>query len=92
MRTPSLRSFCVTVLLDIYASAGGVTVSYFEWVQNIQRFSWNEERVRVELRRHLHAAYADLTATAKQQACDLRAAAFSLAVSRVARATELRGL
>jgi glutamate dehydrogenase (NAD(P)+) len=82
----------VTVLPDIYANAGGVTVSYFEWVQNIQQFAWDFGAVQSELRRRMQSAYADLTATAKNHKCDLRAAAFALAVSRVARATELRGL
>jgi glutamate dehydrogenase (NAD(P)+) len=82
----------ITVLPDIYANAGGVTVSYFEWVQNIQGLTWDEARVNDELRRRMRAAYADLLATAKQHACDLRTAAFALAVSRVARATALRGL
>jgi len=69
-----------------------VTVSYFEWVQNIQQYFWEEERVNAELRRKMAEAYRDLTATAKQHDCDLRTAAFTLAVERVARATTLRGL
>jgi glutamate dehydrogenase (NAD(P)+) len=82
----------ITVLPDIYANAGGVTVSYFEWVQNIQGLTWDEAQVNQELHRRMRAAYTDVTATAKQHACDLRTAAFVLAVSRVARATALRGL
>lgn len=87
-----LASRNVVLLPDIYANAGGVTVSYFEWVQNIQGFSWGEARVNRELRRRMRDAYADLTRTAKEHGGDLRAAAFALAVSRVARATVLRGL
>ena len=82
----------ITVVPDIYANAGGVTVSYFEWVQNIQQFSWDEERVNGELRRTMRASWADLTATAKKLGCDLRTAAFALAIGRVARATALRGI
>lgn len=82
----------VVLLPDIYANAGGVTASYFEWVQNIQDFPWDAERVSSELGRRMRAAYADLTAVAREHACDLRAAAFTLALSRVARATALRGL
>lgn len=80
----------ITVLPDIYANAGGVTVSYFEWVQNIQQFSWDESRVNEELRRVMRAAFTDITSSARSLQCDLRTAAFALGIKRVARATALR--
>jgi glutamate dehydrogenase (NAD(P)+) len=82
----------ITVLPDIFANAGGVTVSYMEWVQNIQKYRWDEERVNNELRRIMRLAYTDLRSTQKKYACDLRTAAFALAISRVAITTELRGV
>lgn len=82
----------ITVVPDIFANAGGVIVSYFEWVQNIQQFRWTEERVISELQTQMSQAYKQIRSTAKANRCDMRTAAFELAISRVARATALRGL
>ena len=82
----------VIVLPDIWVNAGGVTVSYFEWAQNIQRFSWDEERITSELARHMREAYATLARVARERKVSLRTAAFIVAIGRVGRATALRGV
>ncbi len=82
----------IVVLPDILANAGGVVVSYFEWVQNIQQFRWKLDRVNTELKSMMAEAYSEVKAVAKSCNCDLRTAAFQLAMSRVAGATALRGL
>ena len=76
----------VIVVPDILANAGGVTVSYFEWAQNIQQFRWEHDRVNSELAKIMRRAYQDVNALAMERKVDLRTAAFVLAIQRVGQA------
>lgn len=82
----------ILVLPDILANAGGVTVSYFEWVQNRQHYRWSLDRVRQELDRTLSEAFEQVHQESVSRRVDLRTAAFILAIARVQRATELAGI
>ena len=82
----------VTVLPDILVNAGGVTASYFEWVQNRQQYQWGIDRVRQELDRILGDAFEQVWQLAKSRKVSLRTAAYMVGVGRVARATVLGGM
>ena len=77
----------VLIIPDILANSGGVTVSYFEWAQNIQQFRWELDKVNAELLKTIQRAYQDVKEIAKQNNADMRTAAFILGIGRVAKAT-----
>lgn len=82
----------VMVLPDILANAGGVTVSYFEWVQNRQYYSWDLNRVRQELDAILSSAFEEVWHLSHEKEVSLRTAAFMLAISRVWKSQQLAGI
>jgi glutamate dehydrogenase (NAD(P)+) len=82
----------IMVLPDILANAGGVTVSYFEWAQNIQGYYWAEDEVNEKLERVMQRSFHDVYETAENNKVDMRTGAYMLAISRVAEVTRLRGI
>jgi glutamate dehydrogenase (NAD(P)+) len=80
------------VIPDILANAGGVTVSYFEWVQDLQSFFWGVDEITKRLEVIMNRAFSAVAEKADQSSCDLRLAAYMLAISRVAEATQARGI
>ncbi len=80
----------VLVVPDILANAGGVTVSYFEWAQNIQQFRWEKERVDGELTHIMRKAYNAVREVSEKEGIDMRIAAFVLAIRRVGLAAKSR--
>jgi glutamate dehydrogenase (NAD(P)+) len=86
-----LKARGVTVIPDILASAGGVVVSYLEWVQNLQREAWTEDRVNQRLAELMNQATDRVLARANEKGVTHREAAYEIAVDRVAEAERLRG-
>lgn len=87
-----LRENGCTVIPDILANAGGVTVSYFEWVQDRQGYFWTLDRVNRRLDRMMHRAFDDVFDKAEEHDVTLRIGAYVLAIKKVADALELRGI
>ncbi len=87
-----LRDRGIFVIPDVLCNAGGVTVSYFEWVQDLQYFFWNEEEINKRLQEIMVRSFREVLAVSRQKNVDMRLAAYIRAIDRVARATMIRGI
>jgi glutamate dehydrogenase (NAD(P)+) len=82
----------IVVVPDVIANAGGVTVSYFEWVQDFSSFFWTEDEINLRLDKIMIGAFKHIWETGEQHKIPLRTAAFTVACTRVLQAREERGL
>src|SRR3981189_3747634 len=89
---PILTERGIFVIPDVIANAGGVIVSYFEWVQDLQAFFWEEEEINTKLHHVITRAFYEILHTSVNKRIDMRLAAYVLAVQRVANATMVRGI
>jgi glutamate dehydrogenase (NAD(P)+) len=86
-----LRDKGTYIIPDVMANAGGVVVSYFEWVQNLQHFRWEEREVNDKLGTIMRRSYREVSGRAKEEGIDLREAAYLVGIERVVEAARLRG-
>lgn len=87
-----LTSKGVTLVPDVLCNAGGVTVSYFEWVQDIASFFWSEDEINSRLDRIMTNAFDDIWIKAEENSCSLRTAAYIVACERILMARKERGI